>query len=100
MKPDIKIKRSGKNVNISMMTTLTAEQVRAIQISEMKHGETVTFDFTATLDIDELAKIIDKTEAPPSSTGWASRIAEAVATEGLKTAIREVVVQVGKALLP
>ena len=52
-----------------------------------------------TLDMDELANIISENAGSPDTPGWAGRIAEAIATEGLKTAIKEAVVQVGKSII-
>ena len=62
----------------------------------IQEGDSLTFDFTMALDVDELEKIISKEDA--SKPGFAKRVAEAVVTEGLKTAVKEAVVEFVKSL--
>jgi hypothetical protein len=94
-KPTIEVDKHGKTVTISTEATLIGSQINQWKLHD---NDSVTFDFTMELDIDELAKIIGK-DPGSDKPGWAKRMAEAVATEGLKAAIKEVVVEVGKSML-
>jgi hypothetical protein len=92
-KPNFEIKRSGSTVTISTDATILGSKLNEMKLHD---NDALTLTFKMELDVNELAKIIGRDD--PTKPGWAGRIAEAVATDGLKTAIKAVVVGVAKHL--
>lgn len=100
--PTVKVDRAAKTVTISTMASLMGGDIRKMKLVD---GDTLTLDVTMTLDIEGLAKVIGDALVEPEKTGgpdkpgMAKRIAEAVATEGMKEAVKQIVVQIGKSLI-
>jgi hypothetical protein len=72
---DIRIERSGNSVIVARSVTFMGGE-----LPQMQEGETLTVDVAMELDVDELAKLIDKND--PTKPGWAQRFADAFVTEG------------------
>jgi len=96
LKPKVDVKRRGNTVTISTDATVMGKRLNEMKLHD---NDALTLTFTMELDVNELAKVIGKDDGP-SKPGWSQRIAEAVATEALKEAIKKVVVEVGTSFLP
>lgn len=85
--PEITLK--GDIITISSITPISAETV---QQWNLRPSDTVSLKFVLELDAKKLAKFIEKQGAPPkgaSWSDWASKLAKALAKQGLMEAATE-----------
>jgi len=74
----------GDIITVSSIAAIPAE---TIQQWKLQPADTVSVKFVLELDVKKLAKFIEKQGAPPKGGSWASKLAKALAKQGLKEAI-------------
>jgi hypothetical protein len=78
---------NGDIATVSSIATIPAETIRQWHLQA---ADTVSVKFVLELDVKKLAKFIEKQGAPPqggSWSDWASKLAKALAQQGLKGAV-------------